>query len=364
MLGLASAQHNAGLKVTVVSAYAQGADTRIADTLTKAGVSVHLVGPVRTALGLHRSIKPTLAKAIAEADVVHIHGLWEDIQHKSARIARRLGKPYLIRPAGMLDAWSLGQSALKKKVYMALRLRANLNNAAAIHFTAQAEQDVAAPLGINTGAIIEPNGIDFKEYDDLPDPVVFRRACPQLGDRPYMLFMSRLHHKKGLDLLLPAYAGLETDTALVIAGPGDPEYINSLEQKVSELGAGNRVIFAGMVQGEAKLSALAGAELFVLCSYQENFGIVVAESLAAGTPVVISDQVNIHDAISEARVGGVVPTDTDALRDELARWLKDPQMRSEAAARAKPFVRDKYDWNSIAERWAGHYGRLAGDRAG
>ncbi len=358
VMGLAIAQKQSGLEVHVASSFRNGDDVSNRDVLSEQGIGSTMIGPTRTSLAIHPAARRELTGLIRDQQVVHIHALWEDIQHQAARVCQRLGQPYLITPHGMLDPWSLSQGALKKKLYLALRLRRDLCRATALHFTAKAELDLIAPLQINTPALVEPNGIDLSEYGELPPEGTFRKAYPVLGDRRYILFLSRIHHKKGLELLLPAFSRLSPDVSLVIAGPGEPEYVASLKRMADGLGLGERVLFTGMIRGETKISALAEAELFVLCSHQENFGIVVAESLAAGTPVVISDQVNIHDAITAGGVGGVVPTDADALSEELARWLADHDLRAEAGARAKSFVREMYDWNNIADHWVGHYQRL------
>ncbi len=152
-----------------------------------------------------------------------------------------------------------------------------------------------------------------------------------------LLFLSRIHYKKGLDLLIPAIAKLKhQDATLVIVGPDDAGYGQEMQRLAAEKNVQDRVIFAGTLYGGERLPALVDAELFVLPSYQENFGIAVVEALAAGTPVVISDQVNIHREISAAGVGGVVPTQIDALAAELDRWLGDEALRRAAAERALP----------------------------
>jgi glycosyltransferase involved in cell wall biosynthesis len=145
---------------------------------------------------------------------------------------------------------------------------------------------------------------------------------------------------------------------LVIAGPDEGGYRATVEALGRRHGLGDRIVFTGMLQGLDRIAALADADLFVLPSYQENFGNSVVEALAAGTPVLISDQVNIHGQITAAEVGGVVPAEAGPLARELARWLDDPELRSRAAARAPAFVRERYDWRSIAGRWVGHYRRL------
>src|SRR5207253_7680037 len=131
------------------------------------------------------------------ADVVHIHGLWEEIQHQAARSSRQSGVPYVFRPCGMLDPWALSQGRWRKRLFMALRLRPDLNSAEALHFTSELERDLTGPLGLRSKPIVEPNGIRVEEFEDLPPAGQFRERYPPLRDRPLLLFLGRVHLKKG-----------------------------------------------------------------------------------------------------------------------------------------------------------------------
>jgi glycosyltransferase involved in cell wall biosynthesis len=293
VVGLASAQKRAGLDVRVISTHRAGDDLSSADVLREQDIQVHLVGPTSGLLSGHPALASALQDVLAAADIVHIHALWEDIQHHAAVAARQIGIPYIFRPCGMLDPWSLSQSRWKKRLYMAWRLRRDLNGAAALHYTATLERDVAGPLELKPLSLVEPNGVDLSEFEALPPAGTFRSRYPMIGDRPLVLFLSRLHPKKGIELLLPAFArGAPAGAVLVIAGPGEERYTEQLMDRAAALGVKDRVLFTGMLRGRDRVAAFADADLFVLPSYQENFGIAVVESLAAGTPVVISDQVS------------------------------------------------------------------------
>jgi len=293
---------------------------------------------------------------------VHIHGVWEEIQHQSARIARKQRKPYVFTPHGMLDPWSLSQSARKKRWYLKLRLKNDLDRAAAVHFTDEKESDLVAPLNIKAPAVVERLIIDLSDFQPAPPRGLFRaKFAQQLGDRPFVLFMSRIHHKKGLDLLVPAFAKSadQHNAMLVIAGPDIGGYQATIEQMARDAGIADRVLFAGMIYGKDRAAALVDAHLFALTSYQENFGVVVIESLAVGTPVIISDQVNIHRQITDARVGEVVPTDIDRIAESLTRWLIDRDGRHIASLRAKEFVAKNFDRIAQARRWIAVYTSLS-----
>jgi glycosyltransferase involved in cell wall biosynthesis len=318
----------------------------------------------------HRNIKPTLRKLIPQADVVHIHGLWEEIQHRAAKLSRWFDKPYLFTPHGMLDPWSLRQGRLKKNIYLTARLRKDLDRASAIHFTDETERDVTSSLGLTPLPIVERLIIDLSDFQPPPPTGRFRALfANQLthaqGERPFVLFMSRIHHKKGLDLLVPAFAEAikrnnDPRTMLVIAGPNIGGYQATVEELVKQHGLVERVILPGMLYGRDRAAAMVDARLFALPSYQENFGVVIIEALAAGTPVLISDQVAIHRHVTEAQVGEVVTTKVEPLTEALCRWISDDTVRDAAAGRAQPYVNAHYDRLAQARRWVEHYQRLGG----
>jgi glycosyltransferase involved in cell wall biosynthesis len=360
-INLTIAQQRSGLDVTAVTTFRDSEDLSSADEMRCAGVKVKLLGPSTGKLCRAPGMEHELRGLVADADVLHIHALWEEVQHRCAVEARRAAVPYLISPHGMLDPWSLAQRALKKKIYLAWRLRRDLNRAAAIHVTATAEQQLMRPLKLAAPVFVEGLGVDLNEFRQLPEKGWLRQKYPQIGGRPIVLFLSRLHYKKGLDLLLPAFAGAQTnDAVLVLAGPAEEGYLAELRDLARSHGIEERVIFTGMLRGIERVQAYVDAELFVLPSYTENFGIVVPEALASGCPVLVSDKVNISDQIAAAGVGGVVQTSVQSVRDGLSRWLNDAPLRQSASCRARDFVWSNFDWEQIGKHWVSHYERLTG----
>ena len=303
---------------------------------------------------------------------MHVHALWEEIQHRAAQTSQRHGRPYLVRPCGGLHPWSLSQGAMKKRLYLALRLRRNLDRAAGLHFTTQAERDATAPLGLRAPAIIEPNGVDLREFAGIEREEaraslreLVGRHGVTLDRQRVVIFLGRLHPKKGLDVLVPAFAdavaaGLE-DAVLVLAGPEEDAATAAMVRETAlRPGMAGRIVALGMLHGRCRVTALAGADLFALTSYTENFGISVVEAMAAGTPVLISDGVELAPAVREAAAGEVIPVDRATTAIALRRWLGDAAIRAAAGARARDLARSRYDWDAIAGRWSGHYERLAG----
>jgi glycosyltransferase involved in cell wall biosynthesis len=287
--------------------------------------------------------------------------MWEEIQHAGARAARDLDKPLVITPHGMLDRWSLRHSGRwKKQVSLWWRVGADLRGADAIHFTTEPERRSAARYAEGKMTIVEPLGVDLTEFERLPPRGTFRAQHPSMGDRPVVIFLGRIDGGKGLEYLVPALARLANPRAvLAIVGPdGTRGFRQEVEATVSRLGLRERVLFTGMLRGARRIEALVDADLFALPSHHENFGLAVIESLAAGTPVVISDQVNVREEIVAAGVGAAVPCDVDAVAAELDRWLADAGLRQRAAIAAREFVWQRYDWRQIARHWREHYARI------
>ena len=360
VMAMVRAQLAQGHDVSVVATHGfEEPPTEAAEQLRRLGADVRLIGPALGPTRWHWRLGQVLRRAMCGAAIIHIHGLWEEIQHRAARLARRLGVPYIITPHGMLDPWSLRQRALKKRIYMRLRLRRNLDAAATIHVTSPVERDGVARLNLRPGTIVEPYSIDFAEFEHLPPRGWLRARFPQIGGRKIVLFFSRLHYKKGLELLIPAFAEARRDDAvLVLAGPVEPAYEHQIDDLILVHGLKDRVFKTGMLYGRDRAAALVDADLFALPSYQENFAIAVVEALAASTPVIISDQVQIHGCVTRGRVGAVVPTEIEPLRAEIARWLDDDALRLAAARRAREFVFNEFDAPRSARRWASHYARV------
>ena len=170
-----------------------------------------------------------------------------------------------------------------------------------------------------------PNGVNLEEFEPPPDPAIFRRQLPALGDRPYILFLSRLHYKKGLDFLADAFrivAATRADVQLVVAGPDDGAQ-TEFERRIAGAGLSDRVHVPGPIYGPEKLSAVAGAACFVLPSRQEGFSVAILEALACGTPAVVSEECHFPE-VAEVEAGEVVPLDAVAVAAALNRVLADP----------------------------------------
>ena len=229
---------------------------------------------------------------VANYDLVHIHAVFNHACIAAARACRRHDVPYIVRPLGTLDPWSMKQKSLRKKVFWRGGVKAMLSSAAAVHYTAKAEQTATEQsLGLNHGVVV-PLGVEL-QTGKLVSRNTLARKLPSLGERSYVLVLSRLLPTKGLDVLLEAFLSLvkQRDFAqwcLVLAGEGPPEYVATLKQKVAAANASEQVLFPGWLDGQEKEAALSNASLLALPSYHENFGLCVMEALAHGVPVLVS----------------------------------------------------------------------------
>ena len=284
------------------------------------------------AAGHQSFIAPAMAAALArrvrEFDLVHTHMLWAFPGIVASRIAHVRDVPYIVTPHGSLDPWSLDQKKWMKRAFLLASENATLRRAALVHYTATAERDVVPASLRALPSVIVPNVI---EPSDLP-------RGPRSRD---IVILGRIHLMKGFDILIPAMREVlaRRDARLVIVGPDEGGYRAEVERMIADAGIGAAVTFTGHIDAEARTALLSTCALLVQPSYRENFGMAVAEAMALGVPVVVSDRVNICDDIASTGAGLVVPRDVAQLADAIVRVLDDPRTMGEAGRR---LVRERY----------------------
>jgi len=295
-----------------------------------------------------------LSRHIQSYDLVHIHALFSYAALPASWYAARRKVPYIIRPLGTLNRYGMyRRRPWLKQLSFTLLERHMLRHAAVIHYTSAQERSEALELGITRPAVIIPNPIDLPAADCKHRRGHFRRQYPQLADRLVILFMSRLDPKKGLDLLLPAFARLRAQqlpVALVIAGTGEPAFVAGLQACAANLGITAEIVWAGFLEGAAKQSALTDADLFVLPSYSENFGNVVVEAMHCAVPVVISDQVGIHQEVADSGAGVVIGCTVDELVAAMAQLCSQPALRGTMGAQGSALVSSRFSPPAITGR--------------
>ncbi|NJN10495.1 MAG: glycosyltransferase [Richelia sp. RM2_1_2] len=297
---------------------------------------------------------------IKDYDILDNHYLFSYAPSCAAAIARWHNIPYTIRTQGQLTPWALTQSKRKKQIYSMLVERHNLNHAAAIHCTSDAEAQNVRKYGIKTPIIKLPLGVE--QVDINPQAVGQLHSVYSIYPQtPIILFLSRLCHNKYPDMLIKALSLINADSLdfhLLMAGTGEPDYVNYLKQLVISLNLTNRVTFTGFVQNEQKNLLLQSADLFVLPSVSENFSIATAEAMAAGIPVVVTPGVQLASEIITANAGYIVEQNVNALHIAISDLLTSPKLRQQLGENGSIWASNRYCPNQIASNLARAYSAI------
>jgi glycosyltransferase involved in cell wall biosynthesis len=289
----------------------------------------------------------------SDYDLVNIHAVWSFATMAAARAAARRDVPYLVRPAGMLSEYTWNHHRWHKQLYWQLIEHRTIQEAAAFHVTSEEEAAEVRRLRADARVFVISNGVDSRAFSAPHDKSALRRRCGlAAADKPIVLFLSRLHPKKGIvDCLLPAMANLRVPCFLAIAGADDPHapgHSREVVAAVDKFALRDRVALLGEVAGDARWPLFDGADLFVLPSHSENFGVVVAEAMARGCPVVVSDAVQSNTHVTAAGAGEVVPGDVAALAGAIDRMLGNVSVRKACGEAGRAYAQRNFCWTQIA----------------
>lgn len=291
-------------------------------------------------------------------DIIQMQSMWAKSYHQVAQIARKHNIPYLITPRGMLEPWSLSQKKWKKKLALLLYQMKDLQKAACIFTTAEMEAQHVRDLGVKVPMSVIPNGIETDGY-----------ACRTSMDgvKKQILFLSRVHVKKGIELLIDAFACIHkdfSDWSVVIVGNGEADYIESLKQKVKSLGLEDCIKILPPVFGEAKTKLYQESSLFCLPSYSENFGMVIAEAMSCGVPAITTNgtpwQLLNGDCTTmgasldmlgdDKRTGWCIELSVENLENTLREAMSmDPAVLYEMGQRGSRMINENFNYRSVAK---------------
>ena len=306
-----------------------------------------------------------------EPDIVHLHGIWSMVLHQCAAVCRRFGIKYVIAPRGMLEPWSLQQKWLKKRIARLLYQDHDLKCAAALHATAESEAEQFRRLGFKNPIIVSPNGVNV--------PKNFSRVEHVERVERRVLFVSRMHPKKGVMELVEAWGKVasggvgewrswKVELVYTVNGDFEREYEAKVKARVKELGLEDRFIFTGALNDEEKWEAYARADLFVLPTHSENFGIVVAEALWAGVPVITTKGTPWKE-LEDRECGkwidlpeeGSNPSDWTTLVSSLKRMMSmSDDERREMGEHGRRLVEEKYTWKAVVTAMVKGYEEILG----
>ncbi len=351
---LGMAQVSAGHQVEVASL-----DSPHAPYLSHCPLPIYPLGPGRTSYSYSRRLVPWLYAHGREYDAVIVNGIWQFHSFGTWRALRKSDTPYVLFVHGMLDPWFKKQfpvKHLKKWAYWPWAEYQVLRDARAVMFTCEEERVLARSSFwlYRCNEVVVGLGIGEPEGTPQLHRQAFTARYPELVGKRLALFMGRIHPKKGCDLLIDAFAqvlGRHPEWHLVFAGPDQVEWRNELDRRAEWLGIADRITWTGMLSGAMKWGALRSAEVFVLPSHQENFGVVVSEALAVGVPTLMSNKVNIWREI-QADGAGIVADDTLEGTCELLRSYvgMSTEERFAMRRRARPCFEARFEIKKAAKR--------------
>jgi glycosyltransferase involved in cell wall biosynthesis len=283
-------------------------------------------------------------------DVIHDNGLWLAHNHRSADLAQRFGVPRVVSTRGMLEPWALAHRRWKKRAAWLIYQKRDLDRAAALHATGAAEAENLKSLGLRPSIVAIPNGMDLPERpSQATDGTAVRTA----------LFLGRIHPVKGLPMLMEAWGQVRPKGwRLVVAGPDEGGHLREVEAAVADAGIGEAVSFTGEVTGEAKAALLQEADLFVLPSHTESFGMAVAEALAHGTPALVSTAAP-WPMLEQRGCGWLAAPRAPSLAEALARAVAtEPDVLRRMGEAGREMIAAEFSWAQVAARFLDLYGGL------
>ena len=324
--------------------------------LANIGLPGQALGAGLTSYRYSPNLLPWLEKHGGDYDRVIVNGIWQYLSFAAWRRYAGSGTPYFVFPHGMLDPWfkeTFPLKHLKKWLYWPWAEYRVLRDAAAVIFTSEEERLLARKSFwlYSAREKVSPLGVETPPTASAEVRDKFFERYPQLRNKRVLLFLGRLHPKKGCDILIDAFAQIADDSvALLLAGPDQVGWQAELQQRAEQLKVSTRVIFPGMLQGEMKRAALAATDAFVLPSHQENFGMAVVEALAAGLPVLISNRINIWREIDQDRAGYVEPDDFSGTARLLQRWIGAPEsVRDGMRTNARRCFKQRFEINKAVD---------------
>lgn len=356
IIGMAAAQATAGQQIRIICPTEPGVleqihqcDRRIVKLKELEIRFIPSCTPAQRFLG--QKARQAVERSLVDADFVHVHGVWEPVLTLSARLARRMNRPYCVTPHGMLTEWSLANRRWKKRLALFLGRRKMLQRARFIHVLGASDHRGTSRVGLSPPLRTIPLGIQTQELEPLPAPGSFDRAWPALKGRPFVLFLSRLHPGKGLDILGEAFAMLarsHRELALVVVGP-DAGAKAAFEQQMSALGLQDRIVMTGPLYDRAKVAALCDAVCFCLPSEHEACSVAILEALFCGLPVVISPECD-RPEVQEVQAGRIVARQPKAIAKAIEEIIADPDLRARMSRAARELAMSRFTWEKVAAR--------------
>jgi len=305
--------------------------------------------------------RKTLLKEVNKFDIIHIHDIWHFPCYAAWYAVKKIGKPYVITMHGTLEPWALNYKRFKKRIYSILIQKTILQEADSLHALTEDEAKNCRGFGLHNPIAIIPNGLNEEEYQNLPCSTEIEKLYPEIRGKRVILFLSRIHPKKGIDLLAVALSKIATkrrNIFLMIVGPDDNKgYQKHIESILKNNNVFDKVVFTGMLSGGGKLAALSRADIFVLPSYSEGFSMAILEAMICGLPVVITNKCNFED-VARVNAGVVIEPNVSELTDALIKLLDNPQLGKLMGENGRQMVLERFTWDKIAKQMINLYEKI------
>ncbi|MDF1810405.1 MAG: glycosyltransferase [Phycisphaerales bacterium] len=350
---LAVLTQNAGANVTIASPYA---NPHPANLDYQGGPTIVDLGkPIDRARLLRRNQVQRVLELASKSDITHLHSVWTPANIQIAKALRRHKLPYVITPHGMLDDWCLSYHPIRKRVFLELFAKKIFAHSRGVLYCAAGEQKQSEKWTGGSPGHVVPAAMDIELYRDLPGPDLARQCIPGAqGETPIILFLSRINHKKGIEVLIDAAEILATrnrEFKVIIAGTGTDAYTVQIKDRVQTKNLNDHIHFAGLVRGKEKISLYQRSNLLALPTKQENFGLVLTESLAARTPVITTRGVDIYPELETCNGGLIVDRTPEAFADAIEELLDDPERCSSMGDTGRTWVMQALAPDRLADQF-------------
>ncbi len=358
---LFEAMARAGASVTVFTTNANGPN-RVLDVpkdevVIVDGVDVVYFPVSKLASRIYPFYSPNLSEGcksnIHDFNLVYIAGSWTYPVRAGAASSYRHNIPYVISPRGSFMNWSMGEKSIKKHLYLELIERKWINHAATIHVTSRLEEHQLQQWGFHPQVVRIPNGINISPYEKPLERGLLRKKLGISNDEKVTLFVGRLHKEKRLDLIISAFSKivkLRNDFHLIIVGKDQDGSGMAAQDLVAKLGLSNQVHFVGFLTGSDLAQAYADADLLVLMSHRENFGMVAIEAMAHGLPVLLTKEVGLANEVEEAGAGLVTSSNLEEISASWQKLLLRPDLCKSMGDQGKKLVREQFASDVVATR--------------
>lgn len=355
-LEMASAVARLGHEVSVYTTNIDGKsnlDVPIGVPIVRDGITikyyrVNAPRAVRYSVGLGKALRSDINKF----DIVHIHSMYQYPSIIASIVCRAKSVPYIVRPHGTLTPYIYNRHRFRKALFEYAFEINNYNKAAAVHFTSEEEKRTCS-FKLKYPGIVVPLGLNIDGFEHSERHGSFRNKHGISTNARVILFLSRLSHQKGINILIESFMKIAIQDKyafLLVVGPDDENIWKKYDAVLLKSGLKGRYLYVGLLEGADKNSAINDSDLFVLPSMMENFGLSIFESMAMGLPVLISEKVHLWREIVQAGAGLMAPCSVSAFHENMMSMLADIPALKEMGQKARKLVKDKYDWKVIAPR--------------